>query len=108
MIRNAVHALFINQSFGILFLVFFFASLFVASGSSRSLRDESLHFAALATSCAVFAVAAFTLPQLASERVNAFSAPAVDTGYSRFMVPVAMLLPIPMLVVYQRARTWLY
>ena len=107
-IRNAVHALLINQSFGVLFLAFIFSSLFAASGSSRLRRDESLHFAALATSCAVFAVAAFTLPQLVSERVNAFSAPAVDTGYSRFLVPVAMLLPVPMLVVHQRARTWFY
>jgi hypothetical protein len=54
----------------------------------------------LASVCAAFTWAAFTVPQLFSERIYAFSAPNMDTGYSRFLIPVAMLSVIPLFAIY--------
>ena len=100
--QNLMQAMFLNQSFGILIVFYLSALLLLVADSKASQREDARHFIVLATSCFFCTFLIFTMPQLISERVNAFSAPGMDTGYSRFLMPAAMLLPIPLAVILQR------
>jgi len=100
--QNFMQAMFLNQSFGILIVFYLSALLLLVADSKASQREYARHFIVLATSCFFLTLIIFTMPQLISERVNAFSAPGMDTGYSRFLMPAAMLLPIPLVVILQR------
>lgn len=102
--RNLMQAMILNQSFGILIIFYLSALLLLVAESKASQREEVRHFIVLATSCFFCTLLIFTMPQLISERVNAFSAPFTDTGFSRFLIPAAMLLPIPLTLIYQRER----
>ena len=105
--RNLMQAMFLNQSFGILFVFYLSALLLLVTDSKAAQGEDARHFIVLATSCFFCTLLIFTMPQLISERVNAFSAPGTDTGFSRFLIPAAMLLPIPLTLIYQRERALL-
>ena len=100
--QNLMQAMFLNQSFGILIVFYLSALLLLVAASKAHERDDARHFIVLATSCVFFSPLIFTMPQLISDRVNAFLAPGMDTGYSRFLIPAAMLLPISLVVILQR------
>lgn len=92
--RSIIQALFVNQSFGVLFMAYLFVfSLAISARRGTELKEHE-YSVLLVCVCAAFTWAAFTIPQLVFERVYAFSAPGTDTGYSRFLIPVAMLSPI--------------
>lgn len=97
---SIIQAIFVNQSFGILFLVYLVAFSVAVTGRHGNELNKHEYSVILVSICAAFTCAAFTLPQLVSERVYAFSAPGMDTGYSRFLIPAAMLSPMLLFSIY--------
>ena len=89
-LRNEFWALFMNQSFSLLFLLFVVsAAIGILNHSVQCTHARALIFLLLV---AVALVVAFSVPQLIREYAENFAEPRSDTGGSRFILALGPIL----------------